>query len=403
MKKKFYSRVPNSIVSVFIIMIAVVQLAGCTKTAPYISGSTINPPDTTTTAFTGTLLGCFVPANLSVASVQSINTGAVRVVLPGGEPLDSMLNLAASGAWPSALQNISNLSKAGIKVVVTVSWNSGHFRTPLPQPGSTLYNIDMDTWSRFIKLMGPYLYAVVLDNEPQHDYAIADLETQSDGSITAINWFKTLTANAAALRAQNSNLSHLLISSPALMDVNSLSGNFEQALFKWVNSDANVNLMDFHAHLAATTDIENLFSYVMAHTTKKVIVTEWSQSAAGAEWLKQPVNSAFASAHSISSSLTADNFIKQCYSHPVDAATWNDFIATAPFSPSYISGAFSIMQGLGVQAVFYGSYGQGGSSPVYDADKLFANVTVAPGANGQAQPNYLFLKWYKAELVNIQN
>lgn len=361
--------------------------SGCTKPA------TMLAPRRDTGSHT--ILGCYIEHGLSVSDVNAIDAEAVRIIIPGGLHLDTLLNLASHGNFPPLFQNIEDLAKAGIKVVVTISWNYAAHGTPLPVPNSATYNDYVNAWNSFIKLMGPFLFAVVEDNEPQHDYAVSDLLPQSDGTIPAINWFQTLASNAHNLITQNPDLKYLLVCAPALDDVTTFENPFEHVFFIWANADPNIDMMDFHSHVTSANDILNLFSYVVRHTSKKIITTEWSQSKIALPWLTQQIDQDFAAAHGISSSLTNEDFITQCYSIPVDMNTWNAFMATAPYSEDFISNSFSQMESFGVLAAFYGSYQQSGD-PHFDTDKLFASLTVTPIAGIESPPNYLFLQWYTA-------
>ncbi len=347
-----------------------------------------------------TLLG--VHSNVPPSQAETLQIKVVRVILYGPDIL--------SGNYDTLLNQMQALQSAGYKGVISVSWNNSA-GAPLPGPllppvGSDDYNAKLTAWENFLIACGPSLYAVNIDGEPNLDYQSSDL--MSSGNSNAINWFQALASVAGRLRASNPSLSHLLIGTPSVADwiniVNNTLTAFDKAYFNWAFNDPNIDLVDVHAHVRGISDIETIFSFLSQkntnHNPKTLTATEWSQAAAVKNWLQQ--NPTVSSAQSQNnpaykkflngSPNTNSQYILFLEQNPTDLATWNTFIATAPYDPNFMTEAFESMQSYGLLFACYESVFQG-SNPNLNTRDLYATLTVLP-VQGAAQPNYNFLDWF---------
>jgi len=372
----------------------------------FLTSYTLNAAPVQKTAETNTLLGIHNVITIPMAKALNISTGRVTI------SAQDMAQMIAPANVNSDLQALKTNYKAGIKSIITVSWNLATPGKPLPPVGSKQYNENLANWDQFILIYGPYLYAVTLDNEPSATYASTDLMS-STGESNAIDWFQTLASQTASLRASTPALSNLLIGTPAIWEweniVNNTPTAFDTAFLTWATQDPNIDFIDTHAHVSQTSDITTLYTYLAKKNVhakpapKQLACTEWSQSAATTDWLKKTptVASALNNKAYISSLNGARptnrsyiSYIESSPSNALDLATWNAFMATAPYDPNFMSDAFEVMKSFNLLFACYGGYLQSGS-PYFDTDQLYANKTVVP-LNGNWQPNYNFLEWYMA-------
>lgn len=347
-----------------------------------------------------TLCGCF---NLPSAEMgRAIGAQATRLIFRA-ENLDQQIAAARGGDLPKNFQLVKNLASAGIPVTVTFSWISNRARN-LPEPGSAEWQQWLATARNFVRVMGPYLACVTLENEPITSYRLSEFVPRRAGDAPAIEWFKAL---AATLRQ---TAPHLLISSPAL---NILWGVIDNShpqwikpvatFFEWVRKDFNIDVIDVHAHVDGIATMKTVLAYAASQFTRGIVMTEWSQARSCKQWDLLKIDAGFAAKWNRSHSLTNQGYIAQCESNPaagsgdsrVSLAEWNDFVATAPIDPNFMRDSFNAIRNYGVRMAAYGAAIQYGS-PLFDIKDLYANLTMVPGPDGNPQPNYKFLQWFQA-------
>jgi hypothetical protein len=351
-----------------------------------------------------TLLG--VHSNVTPSQAEQIKIDVVRVILYGPDIL--------SGNYSTLLEQMKTLQSAGYKGVISVSWNN-YPGGPLPGPllppiGSEEYNAKIAAWVNFLTTCGPYLYAVNIDGEPVLNYQSSDLMSSS-GQSNAIEWFQALASVAGCLRTSHPALSHLLIGTPSISDwiniVNNTLTPYDEAFFQWAVNDPNIDLIDVHAHVRGTSDIESIFSFlskqINAQPNPKILTaTEWSQAAVVRIWLNQhPTVSSAQEQNNPAykeflngSPNTNREYVLFLEQNPTDLDTWNTFIATAPYDPNFMTDAFEIMQSYNLLFACYESVWQG-TNPNLNTKVLYATLTVA-SVQGVPQPNYKFLNWFMA-------
>jgi len=353
-----------------------------------------------------TSLGIHSVMDVPMSQALNINTNKF---IAYASKLGNPTQLAAGPK--SSLEQLQINQAAGIHTIIQVDWKSETPGTPLPAVGSAEYQQNLATWTQFLLIYGPYIYAVTIDDEPSLTYASSDLMSPS-GHSNAIAWFQTLASTAADLRAATPALSHLLIGTPAInwwADIvyNRLTP-YDNAFLAWATSDPNIDFIDTHAHVVNVDDMTTFFTYLVQlnensqPSPKKITATEWSQAPATAPWLKQaPTVSSATKNVAFKNYLNGANPTNSAYitfvesgTNQLDLGTWNAFVATAPLDPKFMKNAFKTMQSFGLDFACYADYCQGGN-PVFDTGELYAQKSVVL-LNGEWQPNFHLLNWYMA-------
>lgn len=296
------------------------------------------------------------------------------------------------------LEKIKTYYNAGIKIIATLRWKE----SPLPQPGSSLYNEYLQLWEKFLIGYGPYLHAVTLENELIEPYALSDLgmnadkSWKGDTSPPAIDWLRILASKAGTIKRNNPKLSHLLIGTPGIdrlhNNTNPYVNFIYEAFFPWATQDPNIDFIDIHAHVQNLSELHTVLSNVTkANTGKKMLAsTEWSQARQVEPWLDKPVASSVPNPRGFAKNI---DYLTDSYINKLDLNTWNALVATIGYDPNFIKDAFNAFKAAGYHAVYFGAYTQLGLIH-FDTTDIYADKTVVRSATGAIQPNYLILQWF---------
>jgi hypothetical protein len=196
-------------------------------------------------------------------------------------------------------------------------------------------------------------------------------------------------------------MAHIKISAPAVIDIDRLlqgkmkkvGKEYMKSALTWAEKDVNIDMIDLHAHVASVNAFKRVISYVKEGTSKPIIVTEWSQSKAGLNWLRSPLDGSFANQWD-RGGRTGLQYMEQCYRQPVSLKEWNAFMRTSPFDPDFMKECYAIANAKRVSILCYGAQRQYGNAK-FDTKQLEVNKTVKKSPAGKAHENYGFGKWYR--------
>ncbi len=335
-----------------------------------------------------TILGVFNPESPEQAG--GLGAKAVRIFVSA--------QTLKQGAHSKMIETLAEYKRAGFTVIATVGVG-GKKKPKLPEIDSAQWKKKGENFELFLRAAGPSIDYISIANEPLVDMAASDFAPREDGRIPGIEFFKQRAVLAQSVIHSDAKFSHIKVSSPALFNLELIGKGHADArlnslIFDWEISDSNIEVIDTHTHVKSASQIEEVLTFIRQKTNKPVIITEWSQAPAAREWLGSSIDPDFAQKWSVNARQANKAFIEACYQKPVLKAEWDEFVAKAPYDPSFIKEAFAVMVRHGVAVATYGADRQYGSVK-FDAKQLLANRTVVPGPDGKPQENYLFALWYR--------
>ena len=233
----------------------------------------------------------------------------------------------------------------------------------------------------------------------------------STGAIPVLDWYSAVAREIHKIRPT------LPISAPAInilpqvMSCNAASANwiktctgYTHELCAWTNRNSHISALDLHLYVKDVDSMHRQLSFARTLTNKPFLSTEWSQSPVLNGWIKKPLDGHFAAHWKQPATLTNVDYTLACMNKPVALTQWNDFMATAPLSPTFMQQAWRLMRR---NRVLLSAYSGGRQykitdNPVraakyaqYAMTMLYANATVVQ-SHGQWQPNYKLVQWFKA-------
>ena len=362
---------------------------------------------------TDTILGGFDVQSLKEA--QAINAHAVRLIVPI-VVLQKILPQAQQAQaghaqWPWSLALMRELHKAGIKTVVTFLWADWGKPMPIPGVKSPQGRQWLHVVREFMDIMGDQLHYVTLDNEPLTFLSAVNWHQSTTGSIPVLEWYSAVAREIHKIRPA------LPISAPAInilpqvMACNPSSVNwvktctgYTRELCAWTNRNSHISALDLHMYVTDVAQMSRQLAFARTLTDKPFLSTEWSQSPVLNDWIKKPLDGHFATQWKQSARQTNADYTLACMQHPVALNQWNDFMATAPLSPTFMQQAWQLMcrnrvllsaYSGGRQYKIMGHPARAAKYAKYALTMLYANATVVP-LHGQWQPNYKLVQWFKA-------
>ncbi len=351
----------------------------------------------------------------SLHEARAIDAHAVRLIVPIvvlQKILPQALTAQAGhGPWPWSFAVIRALHKAGIKPVVTFLWGNWGQALPIPAVNSPRGRQWLQLVRQFMHIMGDQLYYVTLDNEPLTFLKESNWHRSANGTIPVLTWYSAVAREIHKIRPT------LPISAPAInilpqvMSCNAASTNWIKActgfthdLCAWTNRNSHISALDLHLYVKDVASMHRQLTFARTLTDKPFLSTEWSQSPVLNDWIKKPLDGHFASHWKQPAKLTNADYTLACMQHPVVLEQWNDFMATAPLSPTFMQKSWQLMRrnrvllsaySGGRQYKIIGNPVRAAKYAQYALTMLYANATVVP-AHGQWQPNYKLVQWFKA-------
>ncbi len=351
----------------------------------------------------------------SFKEAQAINAHAVRLIVPI-VVLQKILPQAQQAQaghaqWPWSLALLRDLHKAGIKTVLTFLWADWGKPMPIPQVTSPRGQQWLHLVRELTHLMGDQLYYVTLDNEPLTFLNESNWHQSPTGHIKVLDWYSAVAREIHKIRPT------LPISAPAVnilqqvMTCHPSSTNWIKActgytreLCAWTNRNSDISALDLHLYVRDIAQMQKQLTFARTLTDKPFLSTEWSQVPVLDSWINKPLEGHFTTRWKQPVGQTNAAYTLACMQHPVSLDQWNDFVATAPLSPTFMQQAWQLMcrnrvllsaYSGGRQYKITGNPARAAKYAQYALTMLYANATVVP-LHGQWQPNYKLVQWFKA-------
>ena len=354
----------------------------------------------------------------SIEEALAIDAQAVRLIVPiivlqkiMGQARHAQ---ADHGPWPWPFVLMRALHKSGIKVVVTFLWANWGHPMPIPEVNSHRGQQWLQVVREFTHIMGDQLYYVTMDNEPLTFLHAADWHKSPTGHIKVLDWYSAVAEEIHKIRpdlpisAPAINiLQQVMTMTPATLKVHGwvkACAAYTREMCAWTNRNGHISALDLHLYVKDVAQMKQQLAFARTLTDKPFLSTEWSQLPALNGWINQPLDRQFAAQWKQPATRTNAAYSEACMQHPVSLNQWNDFMATAPLSPTFMQQACTLM---GRNRVLLSAYSGGRQykmigNPVHVANyakdaitMLYANATVVP-LHGRWQPNYKLVRWFKA-------
>ncbi len=351
---------------------------------------------------------------------EALATGAqaVRLIVPIAVLQKIMVQArqaqAGKVSWPWSLALMRALHKAGIKVVVTFLWANWGRAMPIPAVDSTRGRKWLQVVRDFTHIMGDQLYWVTLDNEPITFLPAADWHKSAKGRIAVLDWYSAVAEEIHKIRPEIpisapaiNILQQLMTMTPETLKVHGwvkACAAYTRELCAWTNRNEHISALDLHLYVNDAQEMKRQLAFARTLTDKPFLSTEWSQVPVLDGWINQPLDAHFAARWKQPATCTNSAYSLACMQHPVSLDQWNDFMATAPLSPTFMQQAYTLMCHHRVLASAYsggrqykiiGNPVRAANYAKYALTMLYANATVAP-LHGHWQPNYKLVQWFKA-------
>ena len=261
----------------------------------------------------------------SLTTMQSVHVSSNRAIIES----DNILKLN--------VKTYENLQTSGIKVIMCVRYRS----VPDDRDGA------LANFSTFVSNVAPFIYALVLGNEPDEEYDSAAKKADPvTGVIPAVDWIGELARAANEVRASNQNLSNFLLVNPEpnirFNTVNGWNCNGDgwpaQLLATGSAEDNGFDRQDIHLHMEDIPTLTKAVTKVTACTSVPFLTTEWSQApiVETTGWLKEPC--------ALNESVSNGDFLNACYHSPVSQETWTAFVTSAPYNVTFMSDAMKFFE-----------------------------------------------------------
>ncbi|MEM6723989.1 MAG: hypothetical protein AAF598_08120 [Bacteroidota bacterium] len=301
-------------------------------------------------------------------------------------------------------QQIRNIHEAGVHIIFTLRWPDQsssdpalYDRVPLGQDRQEA----LDLLSRFLNDFGPMIRIYALQNEVgglgPGTYVESDMQQGPSGS-PAVQWWTALTERYQFEKANNSELTHLQISSPVpvllkrlVFDPSGLPATNVDFFYETVEfGNAHCDYIDFHFNTFTLEEHEEALNFLQPLVNKPMIATEWSEVGSSNAYINQAISDAIkAYAATINYNIPAsistnDELIEHLYDHPSNLEFWSLLVEESRYSENFMKASSTLLAEANFKIVCWNSGWQEGLT-AYDLRSFFATKTVQ-GPNNEMIP-----------------
>lgn len=355
---------------------------------------------------------------LTPVALNETKTTWVRGFIPASE---FMTGRRSFNSDPGILA-LKRAADSGHKVILSIKWDCTQRGEAgrVPSPGSAGEAKWFGFADQLLKATSGKVAILVIVNELFVDTQPQDLVPGPDGEVPMVRFLQRLTAHLAAEHLLASDGTPLPIYAGGLtrLDLVKHQDNIAtRQMLQWANTDHNIAGVDFHLHqpdLASSEAALRFMHNAVPH--KPLIISEFSLVWRWKQHLddniaSSPAGAAFAKTHGLPEGTTVADFLTQTFAHPVDEATWQEFLKSQPwFVPDYLDEVGAMMRANGVRVATYAltldplplnrrqmrpRHITDTTVPWFLNDLLVPGLAISPDPNREPQ-NYGFFRSYLA-------
>jgi hypothetical protein len=298
---------------------------------------------------------------LTPVALDETKTTWVRGFIPASEFMTGKRSFDSD----EGILALRKAADSGHKVILSIKWDCTQKGEagPVPAPGSAGEAKWFAFADQLLRATSGKVAILVVINELFVDTQPNDLAPGMDGQVPMVLFLQRLTAHLAA--------EHLLASDGSPLPI--YTGGFTRLDFarnqdhiatkemlQWANADPRIAGVDFHLHQPDLATSEQALRFMhKAVPHKPLMITEFSLVWKWKKHLPDQIGSGqegkeFAKEHGISEKMTVADFLNQTFDHPVDEATWQQFLKSqAWFDPHYLDEIAPMMRANGVRVATY--------------------------------------------------